>query len=348
MKACFVVLFWCTCTVSRESGVLAQADRMFMKKSRGVQGAALLLSWALLPCCSGFIALPGLVASSVARFESLCSDPATSLRTRLAVPSRARRGTRRGAGLVMSAARGDACLAAAAKALGDGDLAVAQENLENARLEYLKAGVEDRNELVEQIRTRIAGAGMEPPRPPGKSSMSDTSAAFGERLRLAKQEGDTVLAEAARMLSQKEYESARILANKARELFERAGPAIARERAPIVGNLISYIQIEEERAVLMQVGFQVFCRVHLPLRVQRMRPALCHRASDMLNAFGAFRSVSDRRRWRSRRCASLSSVWRTPLRPSWLCSWYRARRCVCARYLHVASTDAPVPVVRSN
>ena len=201
----------------------------------------------------------------------------------------------------MSAARGDACLAAAAKALGDGDLAVAQENLENARLEYLKAGVEDRNELVEQIRTRIASAEKEPPRPPAKaSSMSDPSVAFGERLRLAKQEGDTVLAEAARMLSQKEYESARILANKARELFERAGPAIARERAPIVGNLISYIQIEEERAVLMQVGVQVLCRVHLPLRVQRMRPAHCHRASDMLNDFGAFRSVSDRRRWRSR------------------------------------------------
>ena len=176
-------------------------------------------------------------------------------------------------------------------------------------------------------------------------SLSDACASIATRLREARASTEVLLAATARLREDSRLNERR---QELCELFERAGPAIARERAPIVGNLISYIQMEEERAVLMQVGFQVFCRVHLPLRVQRMRPALCHRASDMLNAFGAFRSVSDRRRWRSRRCASSSSVWRTPLRPSWLCSWYRARRCVCARYLHVASTDAPVPVVRSN
>ena len=40
----------------------------------------------------------------------------------------------------MSAARGDACLAAAATALGAGDVVGAQENLEKARMEYMRAG----------------------------------------------------------------------------------------------------------------------------------------------------------------------------------------------------------------
>ena len=149
--------------------------------------------------------------------------------------------------LLMSAARGDASLAAAAKALGNGDLEGAQTNLENAQLEYLRAGVQDRNELVEQIRARVESAvGQRKP----KSPLSP-SGELGERLRLSKQEGDTVMAEATRMLSQKDYESARILADKARALFDKAGPEVARERAAVVGNLISYIQIEQERDLLM-------------------------------------------------------------------------------------------------
>ena len=42
--------------------------------------------------------------------------------------------------LRMSAARGDACLAAAATALGAGDVVGAQENLDKARMEYMRAG----------------------------------------------------------------------------------------------------------------------------------------------------------------------------------------------------------------
>ena len=43
----------------------------------------------------------------------------------------------------MSAARGDACLAAAANALGAGDIVGAQENLDKARMEYMRAGMAD-------------------------------------------------------------------------------------------------------------------------------------------------------------------------------------------------------------
>jgi len=60
------------------------------------------------------------------------------------------------------------------------------------------------------------------------------------------------MAEAARMLSGKNYEAARMLAFKAKDLFEKAGPEIAREREAVLGNLISYVQIEEEREALMK------------------------------------------------------------------------------------------------
>ena len=180
----------------------------------------------------------------------------------------------------MSAARGDACLAAAAKALGGGDLVAAQENLDNARMEYIRAGVEDRNELVEEVRARVVSAmsrgkhfskvlyivalhrkytraltfcellsGPPSPKPQAKAPASP-AAEFAQRIRLSKQEGDSVMAEAAKQLSQKEFETARALAFKARELFEQAGAEIAREREPMVSNLISYITVEEERVAL--------------------------------------------------------------------------------------------------
>ena len=149
--------------------------------------------------------------------------------------------------LSMSAARGDACLAAAAKALGSGDIASAQENLDNARMEYIRAGVENRNELIEQIRARIdsatGGARLSKPAVSASSILTD-------RLRLAKLEGDNMMAEATKRMSQRDYTEASILAHKAREMFQSAGADIAREREPLVGNLISYIQIEEERELL--------------------------------------------------------------------------------------------------
>jgi hypothetical protein len=51
-----------------------------------------------------------------------------------------RRSAARGCRIHMSAARGDACLAAAATALGAGDYLGAQENLDKARMEYMRAG----------------------------------------------------------------------------------------------------------------------------------------------------------------------------------------------------------------
>ena len=156
----------------------------------------------------------------------------------------------------------------------------AQENLDNARMEYIRAGVEDRNELVEEVRARVVSAmsrgmqfskvlyivalhsthtraltfwellsGPPSPKPPAKPPASP-AAEFAQRMRLSKQEGDSVMAEAAKQLSQKEFETARALAFKARELFEQAGAEIAREREPMVSNLISYITVEEERVAL--------------------------------------------------------------------------------------------------
>jgi sirohydrochlorin ferrochelatase len=60
------------------------------------------------------------------------------------------------------------------------------------------------------------------------------------------------MAEAAKMLSTKNYEAARMLALKARDLFQQAAPEIAKEREAVLGNLMSYIQIEEEREALMK------------------------------------------------------------------------------------------------
>ena len=60
------------------------------------------------------------------------------------------------------------------------------------------------------------------------------------------------MAEAAKMLSGRNYEAARMLALKAKDLFEKAGPEIAREREAALGNLMSYVQIEEEREALMK------------------------------------------------------------------------------------------------
>ena len=197
-------------------------------------------------------ATPGVSAhlAALPRAPALCQRPSAlprSTRAGRRLPGAAPR-----IALTMSAARGDACLAAAAKALGGGDLVAAQENLDSARMEYIRAGVEDRNELVEEIRARVVsamGRGPPSPRPPSPKAASP-AAEFAQRMRLSKQEGDSVMAEAAKQLSQKEFETARALALKARELFQQAGSEIAREREPMVSNLISYITIEEERDAL--------------------------------------------------------------------------------------------------
>jgi len=159
----------------------------------------------------------------------------------------------------MSAARGDANLAAAAQALTTSRFVDAHNLLEEARLEYMKAGVTDREELITAIRKRIddALAVMCSPSD-SKQTQSTASPSTGQagspgmelsqRLRLAKQKGDDLIAQASKALGNREFLKARSLAEKARASFQAAGSNVARERENIVGNLLSYIQVEEERA----------------------------------------------------------------------------------------------------
>ena len=158
----------------------------------------------------------------------------------------------------MSAARGDANLAEAAKALTTSRYIDAHNLLEEARFEYLKAGVTDRDELIKAIRKRIDDAlnvmcASSDPKPAQPSASQAAPQAgppgmeLSQRLRLAKQEGDDLMNQASKALGNREFLKARSLAEKARASFQAAGSSVARERENIVGNLLSYIQVEEER-----------------------------------------------------------------------------------------------------
>jgi len=158
----------------------------------------------------------------------------------------------------MSAARGDANLAEAAKALTTSRYIDAHNLLEEARFEYLKAGVTDRDELIKAIRKRIDDAlnvmcssSDAKPAQPSASQAAPQAGPPGmelsQRLRLAKQEGDDLINQASKALGNREFLKARSLAEKARASFQAAGSSVARERENIVGNLLSYIQVEEER-----------------------------------------------------------------------------------------------------
>jgi len=114
------------------------------------------------------------------------------------------------------------------------------------RLEYEKAGVEDRDPLISEIENRLSEAQS---RKTKALKDADPSQAMQQRMRLAKQEGDELMTQAATALGAKDFVGARELAEQAQQSFRAAGMVVYRERGVMVENLLSYIAVEEEREI---------------------------------------------------------------------------------------------------
>ena len=142
-------------------------------------------------------------------------------------------------------APGDAELEGAACAMADGRLREALRLVKLARELYAGAGVTDRNDMVDAVQERVQrdlAAAATPPH------VLVGSPAHRLATSVAKQEGDQLLVDASAALGRREFAEARALAEAARESFELAGPAVARDREPVVGNLLQYVAVEAERA----------------------------------------------------------------------------------------------------